>query len=301
MGTSRCSDVGQRLPVVGEHLVADVGQTDRADQQRVQVVAAGRRSVSLMLGGVVDGREQVGRGVGVGVEHRRRDLDVVVEVVQAGVRAWPVQLSRSTSVWPNLSPRPLKRLGDRAEGLVELGRVDLGQHRDQLLEDGVDLDGDVSPPLITCPALQRLRRRVGGRHQFDELRAEHRRGGDVDAHVGRDVPTTGRGRCARCRAAVPSGSGSMEATLPTWAPLHLDLGVGVHHQAGAVGDHGHRNGFGEAVPEQPDGRRRDDRSDQRACTRQPARPAGARDVGSSTVRIGSVSPYPDRLKLPLEP
>ena len=33
---------------------------------------------------------------------------------------------------------------------------------------------------------------------------------------------------------------------------HLDLGVRVHHQAGALRDHGHRHGFGEGAPKQAD-------------------------------------------------
>ena len=38
VGTSRCIDVGQRLPVAADDVVADVGQTDGADQERVQVL-----------------------------------------------------------------------------------------------------------------------------------------------------------------------------------------------------------------------------------------------------------------------
>ena len=89
------------------------------------------------------------------------------------------------------------------------------------------------------------------------------------------------------------GPVSIDVDLADLHAAHLDLGVGVHHQAGAIRDDGHRNGFGEAAPEQAD-RERDDRSDRRPPS--PSPPA-ARTV----LRFIGVPPYPDRLKLPLEP
>ena len=53
----------------------------------------------------------------------------------------------------------VERRRDRAEGLVQLRGVDLVQHRDELLEDGVDLDGDVLA-LDHLSLVQLLRRRV---------------------------------------------------------------------------------------------------------------------------------------------
>ena len=61
------------------------------------------------------------------------------------------------------------------------------------------------------------------------------------------------GSIARCSAALPSGRLSIESTLPTCDATHLDLGVGVHHQAGAIRNDRHWYGFGEAAPEQADG------------------------------------------------
>ena len=91
--------------------------------------------------------------------------------------------------------------------------------------------------------------------------------------VGRDEvqlrrdPSPGGGRPAR-RAAI-----SIDVDLADLNAVHLDLGVGVHHQAGAVRDHRHRNGVGEAAAEQGDGER-DDRRDHHDGA--PGPPAGVR-------------------------
>ena len=187
----------------------------------------------------------------------------------------------------------VERRRDRAEGLVELGRVDLVQHRDELLEDGVDLDGDVLALESPAPrAASPLTGRVGATSSTNFAP------NTVDDAM--STPTLDGMSCscdgsiARCRTAVPSGRVSIEDDLADLHAAHLHLGVGVHHQAGAIGDHRHRNGFGEAAAEQAD-RQRDDRDDRddHGQARQWAAAAG------SVHRL--VLPYPDRLKLPLEP
>ena len=52
---------------------------------------------------------------------------------------------------------------------------------------------------------------------------------------------------------LPSGRLSIELTLPDLHAAHLDLGVRVHHQAGAVRDDRHGDGLGEAAAEEADG------------------------------------------------
>ena len=91
---------------------------------------------------------------------------------------------------------------------------------------------------------------------------------------------------------MPSGRASIEDTCADLHAAHLHLRVGIHHQAGAVRDHRHRNGFGEGAAEQADGQRDDqaDRDDHGQARQRAYRTA-------FHLRV----PYPDRLKLPLEP
>ena len=152
---------------------------------------------------------------------------------------------KSTSVWPNFSPRPLNALAIAPRVSLSFAGSILSSTVDQLLEDGVDLDGDVLA-LEHLTLAQRLAGRVGRRRRV--------------ARTSRRTPSTTRcrratlagmscscvGSIARCRTAVPSGRVSMRLDLADLHAAHLDLGVGVHHQAGALRDHRHRNGFGRS-------------------------------------------------------
>ena len=168
---------------------------------------------------------------------------------------------RSLNSWPSLSAAAVESGGDRAERLVEFGGVDFRQHRSELLEHGVDLDGDPAG-IEHLAGAQALRRGVFGGNQLDELRAERRRRDDVDEDIGRQEAHPGR------------VDGQMNRRLPVGHVLdgrdgadrravQFDLGAGVHHQTRAIGKHGHRHGLGEAAAElrQRDGDDRDDDDD----------------------------------------
>ncbi len=106
------------------------------------------------------------------------------------------------------------------------------------------------------------------------------------------ITSTIEGSSARCRAAVPSGRESIEATLPTWAPLSLTLASGFITRparseitvTGTVLVKLSRNSPTETATIA-------------AMATTVARPARGRAIPEF---IGSLA-YPDRLKLPLEP
>ena len=87
-------------------------------------------------------RDQVGRRIAVGGERRHSCLDVVGQVRQARVDLGQKRIEVRKGL-ADLLAAAVERRRDRAEGLVEFRRVDLVQHGDELLEDGVDLGGDV--------------------------------------------------------------------------------------------------------------------------------------------------------------
>ena len=132
---------------------------------------------------------------------------------------------KSVSVLPIFSPRPLNAVAIAPRVWLSLTGSILSKHRDELLEDGVDLDHDVLALNHLSP-MQFLRRGVRRRLQLDELGAEHRRRRDVDSHVGRDEvqlrvdPSPGGWRPCR-RAATRSTT-----TLPTSTPRIFTLASG---------------------------------------------------------------------------
>ena len=165
---------------------------------------------------------------------------------------------KSVSVWPIFSPRPLNAVAIAPSVSLSLAGSILSSSCDELLEDRVDLDGDVLA-LNHLARAQFLLRRVRRRDELHELGAEHRRRRDVDVDVGRNEMQL-RGIHRQVERGRAVGLRLDRGHLADLDAAHLHLGVGVHHQAGAIRDHRHRNGVGEAAPEQADGQR-DDRDD----------------------------------------
>ena len=85
---------------------------------------------------------QIGCRIAVGGERRYGRFDVVGQVRQARVDLGQKRVEVRQGL-ADLLAAAVERRRDRAEGLVEFRRVDLVQHGDELLEDGVDLGGDV--------------------------------------------------------------------------------------------------------------------------------------------------------------
>ena len=89
------------------------------------------------------------------------------------------------------------------------------------------------------------------------------------------------------------GPGLDRVDLADLDAVHLDLGFGVHHEAGTFGDDGHWDGLAEAAAEHADGEEDDPREHDERSQDPPA--------GGQLSETSMLLPYPDRLKLPLEP
>ena len=77
--------------------------------------------------------------------------------------------------------------------------------------------------------------------------------------------------------------------------MQLDLGAGVHHQTRAIGNHGHRHGFGETAPELSHGKADesgDDHDGRQAC--QWACIGATRSCRGGTGRHRTRGPHPCR-------
>ena len=190
-----------------------------------------------------DRRHEVRCGVGVGVEHVGRDARCRGSGWAGSGSSLASSASKSTSVWPNFSPRPLNAVRDAPSVSLSLAGSILSSTDDQLLEDRVDLDGDVLAldHLAGAAASRSMDRPAASSstnlapNTVEDAMSTPTLAG-IRSQLRRD-PSPGAGR--RCRP----GAVSMDCDLADLHAAHLDLGVGVHHQAGAVGDHRHRNGF----------------------------------------------------------
>ena len=158
---------------------------------------------------------------------------------------------KSVSVLPIFSPRPLN-------AVAIAPRVSLSLAGSILSSTCTSCSKTVLISTIDVLALnhlsraQLLRRRVRRRRHVDELGAEHRRRCDVDIDVGRDEMQLRRIH-RQMNGGRAVGPALDRIDLADLDAAHLHLGVGVHHQTGAIRNHRHRNGFGEAAPEQADG------------------------------------------------
>src|SRR6202041_4165572 len=152
-------------------VIADVGQTDRADQQCVKVaLLVDDRLTDLHR--VIKGLHQIRRRITVGPEYRRRHCDVVAQRGKGRIEFCQERVEVAERLTDLFAP-PAECLRYSTEGLVELRRVERPQHRRQLLEHRVDLHGDVLT-VEYLTGMQGLRRRFRRCYQLDELGAEHR-------------------------------------------------------------------------------------------------------------------------------
>ena len=74
--------IGERLPVGADHVIADVGQTDHADECSIEVLLLVDERVTDP-GRVVGDRHEVGRGVAVRPQNLWGDLQIVIQRRQA--------------------------------------------------------------------------------------------------------------------------------------------------------------------------------------------------------------------------
>ena len=114
------------LAVAADHVVAEIGQTDCADQELVEVLLLVDDGVAQCRG-ILDRRDEVRRRVAVGVQRRHRRLDVVSQVRQARFDLGQQRVEVDQRL-AELLAAAVERRRDRAEGLVELGGIDLVQH-----------------------------------------------------------------------------------------------------------------------------------------------------------------------------
>lgn len=234
----------QVLLVLGQHGVRRVGQPRDVEQHGIQVVlfvddggAGGRR--------VVEHPQQIRCGVGVHVGDLRRLRQIFLQLRQTRIHLRQVAVALLEQ-GAEFFAASAQRRGDGTERGVELLRLHLSQYVGQVLEDRVELDGDV------VGGDDRSRLEMGGRrvlrhHEVDVLGAEH--GGGLDLHGrvgGYQRHHVGIHRQFQLGAVRHVFDGADAADLDA---EELDLGVGFHHQPGAIRRDGDGRGLAEGSVE----------------------------------------------------
>ena len=109
--------------------------------------------------------------------------------------------------------------------LLSLAGIDLIEHRDEVLEHGVDLGGHIAR-LQYLSRFEPLAARAVGKDQVDELGAEDRGGADLRLDIGRDELQLVRVdlEAQRDRRALLAVT-EMSATRPTCTPRILTLAL----------------------------------------------------------------------------
>ena len=212
-----------------EKVLAGLGEADRVEQQRIQGLrAVGDRRADRASG--IEDRHDVGcrRGVGV-VEVLER-----APVLADGVAALVESLQHLIEVGGGLAHAralPAHPVGHGGQHRVQLGGVDHVEEVDHILEDGVDLGGDVGR-LQNRAGGQPLRAGFGRIHEVDELGAERGCGSDLSADIGWDVADlVGLDLQTQAGVALAAADSADPTDLD---PAQLHLRAGFHHQPGPV-------------------------------------------------------------------
>ena len=107
------------------------------------------------LHGVAQGRGELGNDVGVGVGDVRQQLDVIDQGRQLGVHPLEVAVE-GVEALADLVASSLEGVGERVQGVVELGGLDGAQQRVEVVEDPLDLDRAAWSASISSPALREV-------------------------------------------------------------------------------------------------------------------------------------------------
>ena len=210
-------------------------------------VAVQRAEVGLLLGDglagegeVVERLDDVRCRLGVGLRHLHELPDVGVERRQVRVHLLQVGVQRDQRV-PELHAPALQRLRDRGQRHGQVLRLDGGQLRQQVVQDGLDLDRVPGVVLADHAAVGKPLRHRGLRQ--DEVHvalAEQRGGHHLGGHVGRQRADHARLQGELQRRAVAVGRDRAHLADLHAADQHLCLRVQlVAHVAGVQGDHVH--------------------------------------------------------------
>ena len=231
VGTSRCSTSVSGCRFAAEHVVADVGQADDADQERVEILLARRRWSGSIAVRSRRSCSRSGAASAYDVEHLRRDLEVVAQRRQARLDL-ARNASRSDEHLAELLAAPVQRRCDRAEGLVQLLGLDVDSTE-------ASCSKTVLISTVTCCGIRLPGRRAGIPRDGSA--------GESNWTAWRRTPSAIAMSTARWRESRQSRRVHRQvdrrltvgAILDRRDPAHLDaadlhLGIRIHHQAGAT-------------------------------------------------------------------
>ena len=115
-------DIGQWLPVLAEHLIADIGKPNHADERRVKVLLVVYRRVADPRGVVGNGHE-VRRRVRIRPQHAGCDVEVVAQRRKTRLHLGQIRIEVAEHL-AELLATAAERRPDGAKGLIQLGGLD---------------------------------------------------------------------------------------------------------------------------------------------------------------------------------